>query len=284
MISVIIPLYNKEKSIIDTVNSVLNQSYRDFELIIVNDGSTDNSLSVIESIKDSRIIIINKNNGGVSSARNLGILSAKSEYLAFLDGDDIWDKDHLLEIKRLIQYNKNILIYATGFQKITNKQNINIKNNESEIIIIDNFFDYENTTKTLFSSSSFAINIGILKNMNLFYNEKYKFGEDVDFWYRIAKGNRILLSSKITSFYFLASENRSDYVMPIKFRFHLYDFDNKSLSEKKYLGKLVALIMIDYLFLKDYKTVFKIYIKYFSQTIYILRYMILLIIKKIRSI
>ena len=79
MISVVIPLYNKEKSITDTIRSVLDQTYKDFELIIVNDGSTDNSLNFVSLINDSRIVIIDKTNGGVSSARNKGIMSAKYE-------------------------------------------------------------------------------------------------------------------------------------------------------------------------------------------------------------
>jgi len=77
MFSVVIPLYNKELSIGNTIQSVLNQTCQDYEIIIVNDGSTDNSLHVVEQINDSRIRIINKPNGGVSSARNRGIKEAK---------------------------------------------------------------------------------------------------------------------------------------------------------------------------------------------------------------
>ena len=90
MISVIIPLYNKEKSITDTVNSVLNQTFKDFELIIVNDGSKDNSLSVVNQFTDKRVKIIDKPNGGVSTARNAGMKRAEGEYIALLDSDDEW--------------------------------------------------------------------------------------------------------------------------------------------------------------------------------------------------
>lgn len=91
--SIVIPLYNKEKSITTTINSVLNQTCGDFELIIVNDGSTDTSLEIVQSIKDERIRIINQKNGGVSSARNQGIIEAKFDWIAFLDADDLWEKD-----------------------------------------------------------------------------------------------------------------------------------------------------------------------------------------------
>lgn len=89
MISIIIPLYNKANCIKRTILSVLTQSYKDFELIIVDDGSTDNSKEIVLSINDTRINYIYKQNGGVSSARNFGAMKASSKWLFFLDADDI---------------------------------------------------------------------------------------------------------------------------------------------------------------------------------------------------
>ena len=88
LISIVIPLYNKEKFIKNTINSVLRQSYKDFELVIVDDGSTDDSVNIVKSISDSRIRIISKQNEGVSKTRNRGIIEAKGEYIFFLDADD----------------------------------------------------------------------------------------------------------------------------------------------------------------------------------------------------
>lgn len=101
-ISIIIPLYNKEKSITSTIQSVLNQSYHDFEVIIINDGSTDNSFDIVNSFDDNRIHIFNKENEGVSKARNLGVELATSELIAFLDADDtMYDNclQNLLELR-----------------------------------------------------------------------------------------------------------------------------------------------------------------------------------------
>ncbi len=97
LVSVIIPVYNSEKYIHETIQSVLNQTYKNFELIIVNDGSTDNSLSIIENSqkKDNRIKILNKINSGVSETRNFGLNIAKGEYVAFLDSDDVWLPNNL---------------------------------------------------------------------------------------------------------------------------------------------------------------------------------------------
>lgn len=88
IISVIIPLYNKEPIIERTVRSVLSQSYKDFELIVVDDGSTDNSVAVFEHIQDERITIIKQENGGPGSARNTGVAHAKGDWIIFLDADD----------------------------------------------------------------------------------------------------------------------------------------------------------------------------------------------------
>ena len=88
-VSVIIPLYNKEKNIRKTIESVLSQNYENFDLIIVDDGSTDKSADVVRAISDSRIIYYRKENGGVSSARNYGIEKSDSPWLIFLDADDI---------------------------------------------------------------------------------------------------------------------------------------------------------------------------------------------------
>lgn len=87
-ISVIIPLYNKVKSIHRTIDSVLKQTYNNIEIIVVDDGSTDGSDKIIRNIHDKRVRYISKSNGGVSSARNYGVLKAKGDYIIFLDADD----------------------------------------------------------------------------------------------------------------------------------------------------------------------------------------------------
>ena len=88
MISVVIPLYNKEPIIEKTLKSVLSQDYSDFEVVVVDDGSTDNSVAIVESIGDPRIRLIKQENGGPSKARNTGVKNAKGEWILFLDADD----------------------------------------------------------------------------------------------------------------------------------------------------------------------------------------------------
>lgn len=114
MFSIIVPLYNKEAYFNDTIKSVLNQTFKDFELIIVNDGSTDSSLVVAQSFHDKRIKIFTKENGGVSSARNFGMEKAKHNYIAFLDADDHWEHNYLDELNSLIAKYPECGMYASA--------------------------------------------------------------------------------------------------------------------------------------------------------------------------
>lgn len=99
MISVVIPLYNKAHTIVNTLNTVFAQTFQDFEVVIVNDGSTDNSVEVIQQhFNDPRIRIIHQKNAGVSAARNKGILESRGEWISFLDGDDEWLPYYLEEV------------------------------------------------------------------------------------------------------------------------------------------------------------------------------------------
>lgn len=113
MFSIVIPLYNKAHTIERTLSTVLNQSFGEFEVVIVNDGSTDNSEEVIRNFtSDSRIKIINQENQGVSAARNKGVSLSSFEYVAFLDGDDEWLPDYLFKMKEAIILFPNAGMYC----------------------------------------------------------------------------------------------------------------------------------------------------------------------------
>lgn len=116
--SVVIPMYNRANVITRAVNSVLNQTIRDFELLVVDDGSTDDSAKVVESINDSRVRLIKQKNGGANSARNNGILNAKGEYVAFLDSDDEFEPTMLEEQLKVFETDKNIGFLYTKLDTI----------------------------------------------------------------------------------------------------------------------------------------------------------------------
>lgn len=121
-LSIIVPIYNSEKFLDECIESILNQTFKDFELILVNDGSKDNSLSICKKWKDidNRIVIIDKENGGVSSARNIGIVKAKGDYIGFIDSDDYIEPNMYEELIKPLE--KNDIDIVICKLKIPNKK------------------------------------------------------------------------------------------------------------------------------------------------------------------
>lgn len=116
MISVVIPLYNKAHQIANTLYSVLKQTFRNFEIVVVDDGSTDNSVQEVEKVNDIRIRIVHQKNAGVSAARNKGIEEAKYDLIAFLDADDKWKAEYLETQYYLFQKYSQCSVYACGYE------------------------------------------------------------------------------------------------------------------------------------------------------------------------
>lgn len=143
MISIIIPVYNSEKYIGECIQSVLNQTYDNFELIIVDDGSTDNSYKICQeySEKDCRIKLVKKKNGGVSSARYEGLKTAQGEYITFLDNDDIWLPDFLEYTIEIMDNETDIVVISSAnilSENISRYISVSLKK-EKENTIIDEY-------------------------------------------------------------------------------------------------------------------------------------------------
>lgn len=112
LISVIVPVYNVKNYLCKCVDSIINQTYNNLEIILVDDGSTDGSGAICDEyvLKDSRVKVIHKENGGVSSARNLGIAQAGGEYICFVDSDDWLELDYFAEAAQLLQEERPVLL------------------------------------------------------------------------------------------------------------------------------------------------------------------------------
>ncbi|WP_368646161.1 glycosyltransferase family 2 protein [Alkalibacterium putridalgicola] len=125
MISVIIPVYNAENYLSECVDSVMNQSYKNLEIILINDGSTDDSPSICDSYlhKDNRVKVIHQSNGGVSSARNAGLQEASGEYVQFVDSDDFLSEDMCEELIRAVSHTD---IAICGYQGFDDNRNVDI--------------------------------------------------------------------------------------------------------------------------------------------------------------
>ncbi len=184
MFSVVIPLYNKEKRVKNTIESVLNQTFQDFEVIVVNDGSTDNSLEVVKSFNDERIRIINQKNSGVSSARNRGIKEAKYEWIAFLDADDLWDHNKLEMVAEVIDKEKNVNWIITGYTLLKNeKRSVKLiynKNRKLENVIDDLLLGLKIHTSAVIVQKKIFI-----EDERLFFREGLNNSEDREVWYKL---------------------------------------------------------------------------------------------------
>lgn len=259
MFSVVIPLYNKELSVRNTINSVLDQTFKEFEIVIVNDGSTDNSLEIVQQIKDDRIRIIDKANGGVSSARNRGIKEAKYEWIAFLDADDLWEGNHLITISKLIKRYPDINVFSTSYTY--DKENI--KSIEMQCEIIENYFLSALNNNFLWTSVVVVNKVCLEKEGG--FNVNLSRGEDIDLWIRLAKNYKFVKTNIITGIYKKEAENRLC-KQSLKYESSIVsvlDFDNiSSKYEKEYKKVLVVERFKSFLYNLDLKSVFKILVKY----------------------
>jgi len=211
MFSVVLPLYNKENEILDTVNSVLQQTVRDFELIVVNDGATDGSVRIVEAISDPRIAIVHKQNSGVSSARNTGIARATAPYIAFIDGDDHWEPDFLETINDLINEYPEAAIFGTAFAGRANGKITHIYAGDKEGIL-NNYFE-SCIGRFLIHSSAVCVKREVFDKVPPF-NECMTHGEDVDMWGRLAKHFKVAVSTQIKAYYNRNVENSASSKVP----------------------------------------------------------------------
>lgn len=261
MFSVVIPLYNKELSIKNTIQSVLNQSYQNFEIIVINDGSTDESAKIVETISDERIRLIQQKNQGVSAARNRGIQEASNEWIAFLDGDDIWSQEHLQEITIMMRKFPEEKIFVTSFE-YSDKRPMFRHPRKEAIFKIDNYFK-DAIKEYLMWTSIVVVHKSCFKKIGGF-NEKLNRGEDLDLWVRLVRNYNIIKSIKITAIYKIDAENRTYLSKDLKktFTYNL-NFDlNNSKDEDKYYKDLILKRCYEYALEKDFKSIKKFKKKY----------------------
>lgn len=219
MISVVIPLYNKEKSIRATLESVRAQSYADWECIVVDDGSSDNSVSVVESIiakykmsnVKCKIQLFSKPNGGVSSARNFGIEKSRGEYIALLDGDDQWDKDYLEEQVKMIHDFPKAAMWGINFAELNDGKLI--RKLETDLPdgyrgYVERYFQRPKRISDLFCSSSVVIRREAFDKVGMF-DERIKYSEDSDMWFRIISNYPVAFYDRYMVWYLYDAENRA---------------------------------------------------------------------------
>ncbi len=179
-VSVIIPMYNSEKYIEKCINSVIEQTYNNIEILIINDCSTDSSLNIVKNIKDERIKVITfTENKGVSIARNEGINLATGDYICFIDSDDFWVKEKIEKQLEFIEKNNYEFIYSNySFfrnEKILKTTHVPLKLTYEQAI--------KNTTIFI---STVMLDMKKLKKEDL-YMPNLKIGQDTSVWWKILK-------------------------------------------------------------------------------------------------
>jgi glycosyltransferase involved in cell wall biosynthesis len=202
--SIIIPLYNKETYLSKTLNSVLAQTFVDFEVVIVNDGSTDGSAALAGTFAqaDGRIKVFSKPNGGVSSARNFGISLARADYVAFLDADDFWEPRFLEEMCYLITGYPACGMWGCAYKTIKrNKELLNCTHLPEGII--DNYFQRILKDRISWTSAT-VIRREVFDRLGGF-PEGMIGGEDYYMWSKVAIHYKMAFTPKV-----LASYNLSD--------------------------------------------------------------------------
>ncbi|MCF8426180.1 MAG: glycosyltransferase [Bacteroidia bacterium] len=218
MFSIIIPLYNKANSIERTIVSVLNQTYVDFELIVVDNNSTDNGITIVSKINDKRIQLVSEKKQGVSAARNKGISLAKNNWITFLDGDDLWEPDNLLELKKLIDAFPNAGLVSNSYKIVESNGNLRLAKYlkgdiKNKVYQHPNFYRAFVKADVPVNSNSVCIPKNILMEMSGF-DEGISNGEDILLWSKIFQKEKVVIGEYIGSTYNRNANNRAD--VPVK--------------------------------------------------------------------
>lgn len=194
-VSVIVPLYNKEKWVARCLSSVFLQSYRDFELIVVNDGSTDAGTSIVRTFHDHRMRLIDKENGGEASARNNGIKNARGRYIAFIDADDEWQPDHLLVLLAAMSAYPDAVVVCDEyrgqewtFANVSDGAEMVPVNAAMKTVDCHRFHYLDQMTAGVFvtSCSSTMVSAATLHTYGVLFNEGMKRGVDLNFWIKLS--------------------------------------------------------------------------------------------------
>ncbi|AFY58142.1 glycosyl transferase [Rivularia sp. PCC 7116] len=183
IISVVVPAYNSQSTILETIDSVLGQTFSDFELIVINDGSTDNTLEILTSVKDTRLKVYSYPNGGLPAARNRGIARASGEFISFIDADDLWTPDKLeLQIQALQKNPSAGVAYSWTICMGNNGESFHPGVSESyqgnvyANLLVGNF---------IASGSNVLLRKETIESAG-YFDESLKSSEDWDYWLRLA--------------------------------------------------------------------------------------------------
>lgn len=254
LVSVIVPYYNNEKTIIRAIESVVNQQYKNLELIIINDGSTDNSYKIVceylKKIKGIRTLHISQKNLGPSVARNNGIKKSKGKYIAFLDSDDSWE---LIKIKRQIEFlkeNKHVDMLGCNFNILDEKNRIKkhyfVKSNK-KITFRNMLYKHYYATPCVIVKKEVLLKSGLF-NEGQFYMEDSLLFTTICRKFNAHMTNEFLVNTYKNSF---GQSGLSKNIQKMQ-KYEIYNFrtlyhENRSENKKIYLIEYIFIMLFSYL-------------------------------------
>lgn len=211
--SIVIPLYNKAANILATLESVAHQSYQNYELIVVDDGSSDGSAELVRSKVSETVKLVQQENQGVSVARNRGVKEAQGEIIAFLDADDTWEPHYLEEMASMVDKFSTADCFASAYQFIREGDKyidpkIRFTKPIKEPQLINDYFAVSAKGDLPFMMSSFCVRRSVFIAVGGF-PEGVPMGEDQDLFVRLALTGKVAYHPGILSFYHLSASNRA---------------------------------------------------------------------------
>lgn len=216
--SIVIPLYNKEQYIERCLDSILAQSYKNFEIIIVDDGSTDGGIELVRAKYNLvNMTILVQQNSGVSKARNAGVAIAKSKWVAFLDADDYWQSGFLSEVINTIKIYPDISLCSSGYQFLSKNHCKKAKlhvSGETDYRVIDNYFLSSCKGDLPITASSVVVNKTDFLSIGGF-PEGWTMGEDIYLWMKMAINFKLAICMKVLVTYDHTDENSATKINPV---------------------------------------------------------------------
>lgn len=241
--TVIIPLYNKESYVENTINSILNQTFTDYEVLIINDYSTDESATKVKTFLSEKIKLIeHSENKGLSAARNTGIQNANSDYITFLDADDLWKPTFLETIHQLITDFPEAKIFGTNYEEVYKNKIVVPKNSSSELnlnsVQIIDFFKY-NLGQGIYNHGSVCFHKEVYSKAGM-YDENIDFAEDIDFNIRANYHFKLAYSNTIQMQYFMETGTQLTRSSILNKRLPDYDKYEAFAKENNSLAKYLS--------------------------------------------
>lgn len=230
--SVVIPLFNKALHIEETLQRVINQKFTDFEVIIVDDGSTDASVAIVKRFTDKRIKLFQQANKGAPQARNYGISQTSSNYIALLDADDLWEINHLEELKKSIDKFPEADLFCNAYtlklrNNFTHIASFNLESTQ-QITMVDDYFKASYihpiawTSAVAFTKSSFLKLGG--------FDMQILSGQDLDLWIKYGLHCKIAFNPTVTACY---DKTVSNSLSKENYRLQKYELFNRFVQEEK---------------------------------------------------